>query len=285
VQDHVLNLLFGMLINMPPENTDDSAKILKYFENQLANLRDFYCKSSAVYGNVEVSEKELQARSSILTCTQDCLLEIQRCRETEKWDSSGWREVAEAHSRAAQAASILKVIMDTNGSLMHIACEAGGLKVAKRLFLLSGPDGFHVRNARGETPLSVAFREGHFDVANWLVLQGACNTADGHVDSDLLFSDVPRKDLLVLRASLDRCIQEHRSFSVVLGAATLSAKTNASYPKSPLNHLAHDMMKLEVIADFVGVVRGRQLRNAREALRAIVAHSGGGGAAADDDDA
>ena len=311
VQERVLNLLYSMLVNTPSENTEDTAKILDYFKTQFGNIRSYMNPDLEIHIEATpwTTSKKLLARTCVLTCTQDCLLEIQRCRDLEEADAPCCDlDAAEARSRAAQAASFLAVITDHVGNLMHVACEAGGLHIVRRLFLLSAADDIRVQNSRGETPLCLACKEGHLDVAKWLVLQGAAgHTDDGHVDSEVLLGDVPQRDVPVLRDSLDFCIRDHRAFvSVVLAAigsrATLAppaplashaqkgkarakSKQKAKSPgslSSPSDLASgctltmlrgHEKTLLILIADFAGMVRGRQLRNAREALQAIDAMS------------
>jgi hypothetical protein len=124
--------------------------------------------------------------------------------------------------------------------------------------------------------------EGHLGVALWLLLQGAENGEDSHVDRTILSADVPEDNRPDLRASLLDLLTLHDIFT----SAVLPATTRFEVLRKPGNEKTraakrlaaaarpcvfsslrgHEDTLLALIADFVGVVRGRELRNAREVL-------------------
>ena len=100
--------------------------------------------------------------------------------------------------------------------------------------------------------------------AHWLVLQGATNGDDGHVDPEVLRRDVcdygaPLAELL------GATIAQHQAFFIVL-AGTIRTRKRARCAACRLSLLEGQELPLSLVANFLGVVRGRALRNAREAL-------------------
>ena len=122
-------------------------------------------------------------------------------------------------------------------------------------------------------------------MAQWLLLQGAANGDDGHVDSVILHENAPEENRPALRASLLDLAKTHATFvSTMLPATTrflalpqpTQEKTRAAKrlaaaarPCDLAALRSHEETLLALIADFAGVVRGRELRNAREVLREL----------------
>ena len=132
--------------------------------------------------------------------------------------------------------------------------------------------------------------DGHHSTVLWLVLQGAANDETSrHVDAVILARDIDNEDArAALRQNLAALLDQHLIFTRVVLPATCTVKSasakaihsskydvRSKKPRtpqgpSPLALLCGHGGKLHKhIADFVGVVRGRQLRNARELLQKL----------------
>jgi len=168
-------------------------------------------------------------------------------------------------------------------SPMFAACCEGHLDVAKWLFAVGAAEDIRTKDDDDWTPMRIACIQTHHHVALWLILQGAANNDEGHVDPAILQQDVPALFRPGLIQPLQLLGNEHKAFtSLVLTAVRFAyepqednslrqAKRRAG--PTPRCALAlfrgHEDGVLLLIADFAGVVRGRQLRNAREALLAF----------------
>jgi len=164
---------------------------------------------------------------------------------------------------------------------MYAACFGGHLHVAKWLFEKGAAEDIRTTDNNGSTPLSRSCR--HLDVAAWLVLQGAANNDEGHVDQAILQRDVRAGHLPNLIPPLQLLVNENTAFKpLVLTATRFAAVPQDGAPlhrskrrANPTPRCALALLRgfegsvLRLIADFAGVVRGRQLRNALEALRAF----------------
>lgn len=113
------------------------------------------------------------------------------------------------------------------------------------------------------------------------VLEGAFNDKDnGHIESVILQREVSTQySRHALQRNLTAALDQHSAFAsfVLLGAVrTTSAKDGLATTMAHVQAFqstvtlallrGHEETLLALIADFVGVVRGRQLRNAREAM-------------------
>ena len=128
------------------------------------------------------------------------------------------------------------------------------------------------------------------EVARWLILQGAANDGSGHVNPENLRGDILERfwqqgDMSTLLASLEFLQMQHAAFVRVLatvragppprssgdGAApTCGEKRSRALRGSPLSLLVgHESTLLVLVADYIGVTRGRELRNLREATRVL----------------
>jgi len=187
-----------------------------------------------------------------------------------------------------------------NGSTpMFIACSMGRLLVAKWLFEVGAAEDIRTKINNGCTPLSRASSNTQDSTVLWLVLQGAANDeTSSHVDSTILVSDFEYSEdwskngsqndpdsRHAFRRNVIAVLDQQFLFARLVLPATrtaqaasaeavpsarhalLSKKPRARQGLSPLALLCgHEDTLLALIADFVGVVRGRQLRNAREAF-------------------
>ena len=169
----------------------------------------------------------------------------------------------------------------TNGGFtpMYVACQKGHLEVAQWLFDRGAAEDVRTAADGGYTPINIACRNGHLEVAQWFILNGAANnTSTGHVDESIIrtfFASVR------LQKSMKELLAVHINFTVLLLPAV------CDFPRSSLfglwTRIRQKIMRTSPglcqlprlrglessivahIADFVGVVRGRQLRNLREA--------------------
>jgi hypothetical protein len=187
---------------------------------------------------------------------------------------------------------------DHDRTPMYIACYQGHLDVVKWLSEVDASDHIRTTNDNGENPMWIACVSGHMDVVQWLILEGAANNDDGHVDRAVLQRNVEEQARPDLYSYFKLLVNEHATFTSVLKSLLLTATrlTGATTPfpgtvskkhrsgltsdpsDCPLALLCgHEESLLSLIADFAGVVRGRPLRNAREALAALNTTLNGGG--------
>jgi len=157
-------------------------------------------------------------------------------------------------------------------TLLHAACSAGHLDVAKWLFEVGVAEDIRARTVEGCTLMRAATNE-HFvaanlDVVQWLALSGCANDEFDRVNREIIHRDVPAQLLPALCASVQRLINEHAAFFVVLASVRFTNRFPRTTCVAPLL-LGHEQSAFRIIADFAGVLRGRQLRNARAVLRAL----------------
>ena len=105
-------------------------------------------------------------------------------------------------------------------------------------------------------------------VAQVWILNGAANGDDGHVDQAILQDNYGRH--ASLRALLLAAFQESVTVHATFVALVLRAPPVGPAPRALALLRGHSGMLLRRVADFVGVVRGRQLRNVREALHLLL---------------
>jgi len=156
---------------------------------------------------------------------------------------------------------------------MLCACRNGYLHVAKWLFEVGAAEDISTPTADGETPLGSAlrnehFHNAHFHVIVWLILQGAANNDEGHVDHTILCPVESSRHWAALIISLQCLDNENNSFNSLFLPATSVQRSSIS----SLVQLEGQEEMLRLIADFVDVLRGRKLRNAREAVAALELH-------------
>jgi len=165
--------------------------------------------------------------------------------------------------------------------IMCAAQYSGSLEIMKWLFKM-GSD-IHGKCTLGQTMLEQYYRFGlgrQPGVPQWLILQGAANDRDsGHIDPMVIQRDVFPAERSALRATLLELIDQHRMFVTLVLPALASRPPPAPPPQTTAqvsvrartamakdSHTGKNMM---LIADYVGVVRGRQLRNAHEAVQCL----------------
>ena len=125
---------------------------------------------------------------------------------------------------------------------------------------------------------SLKTRDNHDETVTWLVLQGAANDEiSGHVDAAILKRDIPANNdsPTALQRQLAALLDQHAAFTRLVLPATRTAEAASAvaptvapcFTQAPLPLAllcGHEETLLAHITDFAGVVRGRQLRNARE---------------------
>ena len=169
---------------------------------------------------------------------------------------------------------------------MYAACSNGHLEVAKWLLEVGGAEDVRTPTSRGATPMYIACGKGHLEVAQWLLLNGAANNRDTeHVDALVLSSPFLGYGAVTasLQSALVQLLANHTNFmGLVLPAVCKDLIDRTPLRKKRRSHHGNivdccsssHLSKLRgletsvvvYIADFVGVVRGRCLRNLREAL-------------------
>ena len=178
---------------------------------------------------------------------------------------------------------------DNGSTPLHAACSGGHLHVAQWLFHYAGAsaDAAVPATTLG-TPLAAACASEHIGVAQWLILEGAANDPSGHVNQLIIYRDTSTS-VRKLHDALERCLSEHSNFScTVLPAAhrrgrsmevsILCGKAPEEEAEKKKNRCSkqvpqccfllfegHEETLLSLVADFLGLLRGRKLRIAREA--------------------
>ena len=144
---------------------------------------------------------------------------------------------------------------------MH-ACQFGHLDVAKWLYEVGAAEDIRTKNHKEGTPLQVASSHDQHSTVYWLILQGAANDeSSGHVDAGILQSILNRHS--AFSKNLATLLKDYWNFvCLVLPACYIASQTPSLLPLIG----GHGGRVVRLVADFVGVARGRQLRNAREAL-------------------
>ena len=156
------------------------------------------------------------------------------------------------------------------------ACRNGHIKVVKWLFKMGAAGDIQNKDKARKRPLFLSCTKATVSGAlpSWLLLNGAANDAmipdnDGHIDAGILNDDIQNHEYraAVMRTLLD-LISEHTIFTeYFLLCVHESAKDVLKYPLGNLH--GHEISILQHIADYVGVIRGRQLRNAKESVRVM----------------
>ena len=153
-------------------------------------------------------------------------------------------------------------------------CYAGHLDVAKWLFKVCSYRDSWPKDRDGKTPIRETCEEGHLDVVQWLILEGAANNQEGHVDLEIVQDEIvdaldgpSEGDLLECLGVL---LDEHAAFMKLILPATARVDLESQTSPSSLSMLnGYQGSLMVLIADFVGVARGRRLRNLRETVTFI----------------
>jgi len=163
---------------------------------------------------------------------------------------------------------------------MYVACHNGHLNIARWLYEEAGASEDIYVASTGTTTLAAACSNSGFDVMTWLILKGAANhTAGpwaGHVSVFTLAKEVIKPEARsVLGSNLHKIIDLNRVFTTVflpgVYATEFALKRSKCGVKSPVCSLrGYESVLIRHIADFLGIHRGRALRNAREAASWII---------------
>ena len=143
----------------------------------------------------------------------------------------------------------------------------------------------------------LACQQGHLEVAQWLIRNGAANsTSSGHIDASVMDTLSSSRRIPALQSAIRAHIGNHSNFTTLILPAVCAPfrGTPTSLERAaPHTHSRKRLMRtspgtchlpkicgledsvVALIADFAGVVRGRQLRNLREASECLV-HPGVG---------
>jgi len=169
---------------------------------------------------------------------------------------------------------------------MFAACAFGHLTVAKWLFKVGAAPDIILQTRFGTPPLRYTLRNNNLLVVQWLLLQGAANGSDGHIDDAVVHDALTTQRHPELRACLRRILDAHRAFTrVVLPAVACGrcpdrpARVDANDASSTevaaerCSQMAalrgHESTLLRLVADYLGIERGRKLRNLREAYHSL----------------
>jgi len=182
------------------------------------------------------------------------------------------------------AAEDIRTKDDYGATPMFGACMCDKLNMAKWLFEVGAAEDIHT-NAFGSTPLKGTLessRDGRdlLQMTLWLLLQGAASDDAGHVTWHKIRQDNVAELFPTLRGPLELLVKANVTFRTTILPATLHRVSGATQnskgsraSKTPRQSCCSlgvfsgfEESLLSLVADFAGVVRGRQLRNAREAL-------------------
>ena len=121
--------------------------------------------------------------------------------------------------------------------------------------------------------MRMACRNGHLPVCQWLILNGALNDEDDHVDEDIIIRDVrsSMQSAAALQTWSQETISIHTTFlNVVLRGSVLIPLSQQHVPPHQRCRLPMlDRGVLEVVGSYLGLVTGREIRNVREAAHKI----------------
>ena len=147
---------------------------------------------------------------------------------------------------------------------VYVASYNGHLHVAKWLFSTGAAKQLWGSCAARNYLLGAACTRGSLDVTVWLLSKGAGNEDHEHVDVDSLGEAFIEDKTGRLAQAARRSLKKALRFMLLFSAVVLPAVRFT--PSSPLHFLrGHEATLLLLVADFAGVVRGRELRNTREA--------------------
>ena len=158
---------------------------------------------------------------------------------------------------------------------LFLACKHDRLEVAQWLFGAGAAEDVRTASRSGGTPMLWACSNGHLEVAQWLICNGAAtNASTGYVDASVMETSgavrMPR-----LRRAIETSISNNSNFTSLIlpaicdlhgglcGSSTSIENEHLRFLRpchlSKLRGLESSVVAY--IADFLGVVRGSQLRN------------------------
>jgi len=164
---------------------------------------------------------------------------------------------------------------------MLLACWQGHLSVCKWLVEVGAAEDIRKSDNSGYTPMLWACREGHLSVMKYLILNSALNhpvsdsekesdAAGGHIDQTTFEDDVHPSHRPALFDWAQKQLSVHILFvdvvlpaSVVLQARRARQRRRVS-PRRRCYLLLLPRRVLEMLRMFLGVEKGRALRNVRE---------------------
>ena len=193
--------------------------------------------------------------------------------------SKGFLEVAKWLVASAGAKACLLRTPDSHGCTpMFNACAGGHLGVARWLYASGAAADVSTENVSGNTPYMAASLGSHFTVFQWLIFNGAaCDVTGQMTPESLRYSRckgyaLTGEDCPVTMA-ISAALTQQAVFTRLVLPLTLSELGQLNPAINPplyywgrlrgCNHI------LKLLADFCGVIRGRELRNARAAARLI----------------
>ena len=157
---------------------------------------------------------------------------------------------------------------------MYVSCQEGHLSVCQRLFEVGASADITRASNNGRTPMFISCKEGHLSVCQWLILNGALNNEDDHVNGVVVIRDVFGPSTvfaLEVQTWTQEMIAIHSTFlDVVLRGSVLVPLSQQHAP--PQQRCRLPMLNrgvLEVVGSYLGLVIGRQIRNVRE-VRAVL---------------
>lgn len=225
------------------------------------------------------------------------LFEISDPECVRRRDSRGWTPMHEAclagHMQVVQwlfqvgNVDDLLVRSEHGYSPIHLACHGGHLALAKWLFEEGASRDIYDDVVSGVSTLRLSCLAGHMHVVQWLLERGSGNLLqdlidgecdDAHIDHKVLLRDIPQRRRLSLIKHLQEVLAAHDAFTkiVFLGTRELSFFKSETHETPLLSEMSeklpalfklqgHEETLIALIADFVGVPRGRGLRILRSA--------------------
>ena len=247
------NDVADILDSMPPS---DSNTLISRLRAEIQALRAQNCHLSD-----EV--KSLQAYN------QSLLIELEPIRALKAGKAwlvqQGFME-GDAHSK-----------IQIDGRLMsplQFACEQRNLDACRWLYANGASADITRANNDGITPMYAACGNGHMSaVCQWLILNGALNDEEDHVNEDIIICDVRThpQSAAALQTWSQEMISIHSTFlNAVLRGSVLVPLSQQHVP--PQQRCRLPMLNrgvLEVVGSYLGLVIGRQIRNVQE-VRAVL---------------
>ena len=119
----------------------------------------------------------------------------------------------------------------------------------------------------------IACGNGHLSVCQWLILNGALNSEDDHVNEEIIIRDVRNfpQSASALQAWSQNTISVHSTFlNVVLRGSVFVPLVQQHEP--PQQRCRLPMLNrgvMEVVGSYLGLVIGRKIRNVQEVSAAL----------------
>ena len=148
---------------------------------------------------------------------------------------------------------------------MQYACGEGKVDVCQWLYKVGARD-THTPNDAGETLFYTASLCGRLEVCKWLIVHGALSGKLGHVDA----ADMRKSMHIACTAQFQEDLLAWAEQQLVVRHIFLHVVLPGTHPNSgsPLSSLAG---RVQLIAEFVGVLQGPVLRDVRESIQQLQA--------------